>query len=192
MKGEGGIGGSLNDSLWIKASTDKAVYGVIARGRKNTQMTPYEALGEDVIWKLVGFMRQLLGGPPAGKEVPKPSPAVTARQEGFERKEVSEPSSPVVARQVDTNPYADDPAAIEEAGKMFRDICSHCHGMKGEGGIGGSLNDSLWIKASTDKAVYGLIARGRKNTQMTPYEALGEDVIWKLVGFMRKLLDEGA
>jgi len=99
---------------------------------------------------------------------------------------------PCLAQQAETNPYADDPAGIEEAGKMFRDICSHCHGMKGEGGIGGSLNDSLWIKASTDKAVYGLIARGRKNTQMTPYEALGEDVIWKLVGFMRKLLDEGA
>lgn len=99
---------------------------------------------------------------------------------------------PALGQQVETNPYADDSAAIEEAGKMYRDICSHCHGMQGEGGIGGSLNDSRWVKASTDKAVYSLIARGRKNTQMTPYEALGEDTIWKLVGFMRKLLDEGA
>jgi len=168
------------------------VYSLIAKGRKNTQMTPYEALGEDTIWKLVGFMRKLLEGPPAGKEAAKPSPVVTAQREAAEEKEVSEPSSPVVARQVDTNPYADNPAAIEEAGKMYRDICSHCHGMQGDGGIGGSLNDSRWVKASTDKAVYSLIAKGRKNTQMTPYEALGEDTIWKLVGFMRKLLDEGA
>ncbi len=102
-------------------------------------------------------------------------------------------TQPVRAQQPETSPYVGDEEAIKEAEDLYIQICSHCHGMKGEGGIGTSLNDSRWVKVSTDKAIFGVIARGRKNTTMTPYlEALGEDMIWKMVVFMRKLQEGGA
>ena len=100
-------------------------------------------------------------------------------------------SQTVHAQQAEANPYANDPNAVEEANTLFTQICSHCHGMKGEGALARSMIGNQWLKASTDKAVYSVIANGRKNTQMTPYEALGEDMIWKLVVLVRRL-QEGA
>ncbi|UCH80474.1 MAG: cbb3-type cytochrome c oxidase subunit II [Nitrospiraceae bacterium] len=100
-----------------------------------------------------------------------------------------------------TNPLAKDPEAIALGKELFEENCSMCHGDNGEGDIGPSLIDDMFLYAKGDLAdkhyfniIYngadeGTVMEGRAaKGGMPPYgEELQKDEIWSIVSFIRSL-----
>ncbi len=73
----------------------------------------------------------------------------------------------ILTRETDTMTYVAvaDPAALTEGERTFKTICSQCHGMLGEGGVGPNLTDDYWLNGGTmsdvvKAAKYGFPAKG--------------------------------
>jgi len=92
------------------------------------------------------------------------------------------------------NPLKGDANAATSGKKLFRAMCSVCHGVKGKGdGIGGA---GLAIKptdltsaefhSQTDGAIFWKIAEGR--TPMTSYRnSIPEKMRWQIINYLRTL-----
>jgi cytochrome c(L) len=98
-------------------------------------------------------------------------------------------ASPPVTVNQEKNPYAGDPAAIEEGRSLWRKTgCYSCHGGVAEGGVGPSLIDDEWIYRPTDKTLFKTISEGRKGTVMVSWsKELDPDQIWKVIAYIRSL-----
>jgi cytochrome c oxidase cbb3-type subunit 2 len=85
------------------------------------------------------------------------------------------------------NPYAGSEKAEEEGEAVFKANCRSCHGEKGKGGFGPSLEGKKWKYGGTDAALHATISGGRPGG-MPAFEAqLGKDRIWKVITYLRKL-----
>ena len=101
----------------------------------------------------------------------------------------------------DTNPLAGNADAIAQGKSIYAQNCSVCHGENGEGGIGPSLKDNVWLNGEgdiSDKSIHVIIAQGveegteiegRKGKGGMPSfsSTLNKDKIWSLVAFIRSL-----
>lgn len=89
-----------------------------------------------------------------------------------------------------TNPRAGDAAALAAGKNIYTDNCGMCHGERGEGGIGPSVKDDVWLgtKGSiSDGRLFTIIADGTESG-MPPYASqLDQDQIWSLVTYLRSL-----
>ena len=61
---------------------------------------------------------------------------------------------------------ADVAVAAESGELLFRTHCSPCHGVRGEGGKGPALNNTLLPRAPDDAALSGVITGGIPGTGM--------------------------
>lgn len=85
------------------------------------------------------------------------------------------------------NPYEGDPHAVSEGRRMYTWMnCAGCHGPAGGGGIGPPFVDSDWIYGSSAQNVYQSIVQGRPNG-MPAFDALSDDVVWKIAAHVRSL-----
>ena len=86
------------------------------------------------------------------------------------------------------NPYAGDPSAIATGRQLFVGMnCAGCHSGYGGGAIGPSLRDSLWLYGSDDAQIFSTIAEGRPNGMPAWGGRLPDDVIWRLVAYVKAL-----
>jgi cytochrome c oxidase cbb3-type subunit 3 len=86
------------------------------------------------------------------------------------------------------NPFADDPAALQQGRELFVVMnCSGCHGGHAGGGMGPSLRDVDWIYGSADANIFSSIAEGRANGMPAWGSRLPEQTIWALVAYIRSL-----
>ena len=99
------------------------------------------------------------------------------------------------------NPLADNAEAIARGKDLFEENCAMCHGDNGEGDIGPSVIDDvfLYVKGDLpDKNYYeiilngadeGMVVEGRTaKGGMPPFgDELQKDEIWSLVSFIRSL-----
>jgi cytochrome c oxidase cbb3-type subunit III len=86
------------------------------------------------------------------------------------------------------NPYAGDADAIASGRQLFVGMnCAGCHSSYGGGAIGPSLRDSLWIYGSEDAQIFSTIAEGRPNGMPAWGGRLPDDVIWRLVAYIKTL-----
>jgi cytochrome c oxidase cbb3-type subunit 3 len=86
------------------------------------------------------------------------------------------------------NPYAGDRAAIATGRQMFVGFnCAGCHSAYAGGGMGPSLRDSLWIYGSSDAQIFSSIAEGRAEGMPAWGERLPDELIWRLVAYIRTL-----
>ncbi|MFN2570829.1 MAG: cytochrome c [Gemmatimonadales bacterium] len=86
------------------------------------------------------------------------------------------------------NPFARDPAAINEGETYFHEMnCVSCHGYGARGGMGPSLQDSAWRYGGTPVEIYKSIAEGRPKGMPAWGAMLPPEVIWKLVAYIQSL-----
>ncbi len=99
-------------------------------------------------------------------------------------------TAPSADRAKEKNPRAGDPKAIAEGKGIYGENCGMCHGDRGEGGIGPSLTDSVWLGKEGpvgDGELFTIIADGTESG-MPPYASqLEKDQIWSLVAYIRSL-----
>jgi cytochrome c oxidase cbb3-type subunit III len=87
-----------------------------------------------------------------------------------------------------TNPFANDPVALQEGRKLFNWYnCSGCHGGHAGGGMGPSLRDKVWLFGDRDDQIYDSIAAGRGEGMPAWGFRIPQDQIWKLVAYIKSL-----
>jgi cytochrome c oxidase cbb3-type subunit 3 len=89
---------------------------------------------------------------------------------------------------VATNPFPHDDVT-RQAGRLYflRYNCAGCHGDHGGGGMGPSLRDREWIYGGDGAQIFDSIAQGRAHGMPAWGVKLPEDVVWKLVAYIRSL-----
>lgn len=98
------------------------------------------------------------------------------------------PGSSVAAPLGPTDPYINNPVALEEGRKLFVWYnCYGCHGGHGGGGMGPSLRDQSWIYGSTDAQIFNSIAQGRGKGMPAWGTKIPEDQIWKIVAYIKSM-----
>jgi mono/diheme cytochrome c family protein len=86
------------------------------------------------------------------------------------------------------NPYEGDPARIAEGAKLFIAYnCMDCHGADGSGAMAPSFQDGRWHFGGTSGAVFQSIYEGRPDGMPSWGGRIGDDQIWRLVGYVQTL-----
>jgi cytochrome c oxidase cbb3-type subunit 3 len=87
-----------------------------------------------------------------------------------------------------SNPFGQDPMTLN-AGRLYfnRYNCSGCHGGHAGGGMGPSLRDESWIYGNDDAQIFGSISEGRAHGMPAWGMKLPDEVIWKLVAYIKSL-----
>jgi cytochrome c oxidase cbb3-type subunit 2 len=98
------------------------------------------------------------------------------------------------------NPFRNDPTAIAAGKGIYDQNCAACHGDKGEGGIGPSLTDDMFLYAKGDLqdddyfeitnngSEAGHVEEGRTmKGGMPPFKSLGREKIWQVIAYIRSL-----
>src|SRR5579875_1530339 len=87
-----------------------------------------------------------------------------------------------------TNPYANDPVAMQDGWRLFNWYnCSGCHGGHGGGGMGPSLRDQVWLYGDRDDQIFDSIAEGRSNGMPAWGTRIPEQQIWQLVAYIKSM-----
>ena len=86
------------------------------------------------------------------------------------------------------NPYAGDPASIQQGKDLFRMMnCEGCHSIGGEGSWAPSIITGRWRYGGSDAAVFETIFYGRPRGMPAYGGILAPELTWKLVTFLRSL-----
>ena len=86
------------------------------------------------------------------------------------------------------NPYASDPASVEQGKALFRMMnCEGCHSIGGEGSWAPSIITRRWRYGGTDAAVFETIFYGRPRGMPAYGGILAPELTWKLVTFLRSI-----
>ena len=87
-----------------------------------------------------------------------------------------------------SNPFGQDAMTLN-AGRLYfnRYNCSGCHGGHAGGGMGPSLRDESWIYGKEDAQIFGSISEGRAHGMPAWGVKLPDEVIWKLVAYIKSL-----
>jgi mono/diheme cytochrome c family protein len=97
--------------------------------------------------------------------------------------------SEVPARdQQKTNPFRDQPGAIQAGRLLFEDHCAQCHGNNAEGKKKRpSLRTSRIQLQASEGAVHWLLYNGNVRRGMPSWSKLPDQQLWQLVTFVRSL-----
>jgi mono/diheme cytochrome c family protein len=96
------------------------------------------------------------------------------------------------------NPVPVTPEGLKEAGKLFHQVCSSCHGAKGAGDgplanaqtrKPANFTDARRMRPETDGALFWKMSEGRGD--MPSWEQLPEKLRWELVNYLRTLAPKG-
>lgn len=86
-----------------------------------------------------------------------------------------------------TNPFRDDPAAVQAGRDVFNSSCVACHGDGATGGRGPALNTGRFSRGGEDYEIFRTIHDGIPGTEMPSYSALPAEDIWRVVSYLRSL-----
>jgi cytochrome c oxidase cbb3-type subunit III len=97
-------------------------------------------------------------------------------------------AGPPVPDPTARNPYADDERSIAEGKALYEGFnCAGCHGGAGGGGIGPPFADRLWIYGDEPENIFQSIAQGRPNGMPSFGGKIPEEVMWRIVAYVRSL-----
>src|SRR5947207_8944647 len=77
-------------------------------------------------------------------------------------------------------------ADVAAGAKIFRSHCAECHGLKGEGGRGPSLQTGVFFHGGADADLFRNITDGIDGTAM-PGVFFSADPVWQVVAYVRSL-----
>ncbi|MEO6835458.1 MAG: c-type cytochrome [Candidatus Tumulicola sp.] len=93
----------------------------------------------------------------------------------------------LLAAQI-TNPYANDPQAVQQGRDLYIKMnCAGCHGYGAKGGIGPNLTDGYWRYGGVPASIFNSIYQGRPQGMPAWNPALPPQDIWKLVAYIQSL-----
>jgi putative heme-binding domain-containing protein len=84
------------------------------------------------------------------------------------------------------NPYT-SAADLAAGRKTFEGQCGGCHGPKGEGGRGPSLQQAVLPSAPSDVALFGVLRRGIPGTEMPAITQVSDREVWQVIAYTRSL-----
>lgn len=93
------------------------------------------------------------------------------------------------------NPVPSGAASIEAGRKVYRTLCSRCHGPEGKGDGGGAgaggqpanFTDEEWEFGSSDGEIFAAIAEGTSADMESYAERIPPTEVWNLVNYLRSL-----
>lgn len=148
---------------------------------------PIRAILQDYGVPLVGVEAEELS-----THTPTPDvPLQTAQAETTPAREASATAATTSdgdLQSVNKNPFTGDPAAIAEGKEYYKMLnCYGCHGMRGGGGMGPSINDAKWSAGrGTDADVMQQIMEGRGKMPSFK-DSIDPDQAWKIIAYVRSL-----
>lgn len=101
--------------------------------------------------------------------------------------------NPVAAKVV--NPVPSSAASIAAGRKIYRSLCSRCHGPEGKGDGGGAgagglpanFTDDEWEFGASDGEIFTAISEGTSADMESYAERISVPEIWNLVNYLRSL-----
>lgn len=84
------------------------------------------------------------------------------------------------------NPHT-SAADVAAGQKTFAGQCGGCHGPKGEGGRGPSLQQPVLANAPTDYALFGILRRGIPGTEMPAITQVSDREVWQVIAYTRSV-----
>jgi menaquinol-cytochrome c reductase cytochrome b/c subunit len=151
----------ISSSEFLKTRDDSTLSAIISQGQPNFGMSPFGTA---------------FGGPLESQDID----AIVAYLRSWE-------ANP----PVELPPVVETPTqgSIALTGvEIFSQLCSQCHGMSGEGGIGPALNTAELKQAGMDKYIFDAINLGTASTPMIAWgKFLSANQIDQLVQFIRGL-----
>ncbi len=170
--GEGGLNPAragdiiapISTAEYLRTRDDQTLRAIISQGQPNFGMSPF---GDS------------FGGPLNDEQVD----AIVAFMRAWE-----------------ANPPVDLPPEVSEVPQptasgreVYAQLCSQCHGQRGEGGIGTALGAPVWQAANQDTAIFDAINLGHEATAMIAWgEILSSQQIEQLVKHIRTLNSSGS
>ena len=114
--------------------------------------------------------------------------SVTAGQPGTTATPVGPVPGAMPPGQYPTNPFANDPVALQDGRRLFNWYnCSGCHGGHAGGGMGPSLRDPVWLYGNRDDQIYESIAQGRSNGMPAWGSKIPQQQVWELVAYIKSM-----
>ena len=87
-----------------------------------------------------------------------------------------------------TNPYRDQPRAIQAGSLLFADHCAQCHGGTAEGTRKRpSLRTPRVQSQATEGDLHWLLANGNLRRGMPSWSKLPDQQLWQLISYLRSL-----
>jgi cytochrome c oxidase cbb3-type subunit 3 len=81
-----------------------------------------------------------------------------------------------------------DARVVGEAGRLFQQMCSPCHGPAGQGVVGPNLTDRFWLHGSAPTAIHTSITGGFPDKGMPPWgKMLGPTRVRSLAAYVLSL-----
>ncbi len=155
---QGDIIAPISTSEYLKTRDDYTLRTIIAQGQPNFGMSPFGSS---------------FGGPLDDEEVD----AIVAYLRSWEQNPPVELPPEVKFQQVSL-----------DSQQIYVDLCSQCHGERGEGGIGPALAAPEFQAENTDQEIFDTINLGHEATPMIAWgEVLSADQIQQLVELIRQM-----
>lgn len=114
--------------------------------------------------------------------------SVSAGQPGTTTTPVGPVPGAMPPAQYPTNPFANDPVALQDGRRLFDWYnCSGCHGGHAGGGMGPSLRDPVWLYGNRDDQIYASIVQGRSNGMPAWGSKIPQQQVWELVAYIKSM-----
>ena len=152
----------ISTGEYLKTRDDLTLKAIVSQGQPNFGMSPFASSA---------------GGPLDDTQVD----AIVAYIRSWEANPPVELPPDVAPQQISL-----------DSGQIFKDLCSQCHGLQGEGGVGPSLASAEFQAKLTDQAMFDTISQGHPATAMIGWgDILTSTQIQGLVKFIRGLQTSG-
>jgi cytochrome c oxidase cbb3-type subunit III len=111
-------------------------------------------------------------------------------------RQVYEAEAEAAARRLAAMPVTDDllqtmatdTRVLEDAGRVFQQMCSPCHGPAGQGQVGPNLTDRFWLYGGAPTAIHKSITTGFPTKGMPPWgQMLGPTRVRALAAYVVSL-----
>jgi mono/diheme cytochrome c family protein len=152
----------ISSAEYLKARDDTTLRNIISQGQPNFGMSPFGAsnggpLSSDQIDAVVAFIRSWEANPP-----------------------VELPVTPIA------NNTTGSAQSNLNGAQIYADVCSSCHGLQGEGGIGPAFNKQEFQSRYDNQAMFDVINGGHDATAMIAWgDLLTSAQIQQLVQYIR-------
>jgi mono/diheme cytochrome c family protein len=148
----------ISSSEYLKTRDDFTLRSIISQGQPNFGMSPFSTAN---------------GGPLDDQEID----AIVAFMRAWEENP-----------PVELPPQVVTVVATINGEQVYRDVCTQCHGTRGEGGLGPALRDPALQADRSDQQLYNAIFNGHPSTAMIAWgQILSAEQIHELVAYLREL-----
>ena len=157
--GQGGeIGISLRSSTFLALASDSFLAETILKGRANTAMPSWRQFDNREVSDLLAFLRS---------------------QQPLSSNREAVLNNPVLSQE---KPPAESVAVGQV---LYRSRCAVCHGDKGQGDIGPSLNNQSVLSVVSNEFLHDSIVEGRPGTAMPAWRQLKSQDVVDLIALFR-------